>query len=470
MQLNVNQFFSDRLVLDPSKPEIFRVTNSFWDWCIRIISWICSPSSYSDENRRTIHCLKKYLIDTLGESRFKRISNRYSVDLDSMAEKGNPLLSRDVAKFVVGAKNVTVEDINEKTSFPELDKTTLSGLVDKLSNVFADVWQVPDIAKKISGRPTESLARTFYDPFLTDRERLQLCRENPKDKFPIFMHNMVARVIKRDMDVGTFVPAPNHSDGTPQFYYLSAKVVTAKGMVSYLFHPATADTDLKPIRLFRGTAARNGEIDGISTLITDFEKELGRSAYESGEIYEPFIGKHLSIPEIEGGHSLGSTIVQYRLANMNHITDAYLFCGPGLPQREFKKFNQKNPKVHLHIRHSSKDNVCLTGGAHLGDSASSNVKVDFMRYHPPRKFVESAHVAVYPKEKYYGIEGGANLFSKNRFLERVRSAILPPVAAILKIARFIARSFIASRAEKERGLKIGRIHQGRWRVDHFREI
>ena len=187
MLLNINRFLSDRLVWAPTAE--LRVAKSFWDWCKRIISWIWSPSSYSDENRRTITCFKRYLIDTLGADRLQRICTRYSLDLNKMEAKGSPLLSRDVAKIVIGAQNVSVEDVN---NFQELDSATLARAVANLSRPFGDRFTVPNITKELSGRPTDWTSRLSYDPFLADRERLQVSRENPTDSFDVFIHNMVA--------------------------------------------------------------------------------------------------------------------------------------------------------------------------------------------------------------------------------------------------------------------------------------
>lgn len=493
MQLDASRFFSDRVVFDPALADKLQVTSTFWDWCMRIISWIWSPASYSDENRRTIACFKNYLVDALGPERLQRICTRYSLDFNKLENEGNPLLSRDVAKIVVGAKSVSVEDINEhilkrqaagdplfagKNSFLDLDSRTLAEVQHTLSKPFGDHWQVEGIVGKISGRPTEWLSRVYFDPFLADRERLQLVEDHPTDKFESFIHNMVARVIKREMNVGTLIPAPNHPDGRKQFYYVSARVVSGKGMVSYLFHPATNDTNLEPIRLFRGTSARNSELDALSTVITDLEKDLGRTAHESGLIYDETIRQKLVEPKIEGGHSMGATVAQYRVANLDHIKEAFLFCGPGLPEKEVEKFNQKNRPVHLVIRHV-KDDWHSVGDAHLGYKAPPNVHVDFLRYHGPKKNDgQNPHVTIWSKEPYlYGVEGGLTpeardeeLYHKDRFTERARSFLGPIVAYFLHLIRTLVRTFMDTRTHLEKGLKIGTMQQGRWRVEHFQPV
>ncbi len=510
MQLNTNRFFSNRVVFDHSLDGKLRVANSFFDWCQRIIAWVWAPSSYSDENRRTISCFTKYLIDRLGADRLQRICSRYSLDLDQMEKKGSPLLSRDVAKIVIGTQSLNVADINDfllkaqggddprfigKSSFADLDPSLFAEVCASLQNSLGN-WQVEEIRGepskisgrpgKISGRPTEQLSNFYFDPFLADRERLKLVKEHPLDHFETFVHNMVARVIKREMEVGTLIPAPNNLNNKfPQFYYVSAKVVTGKGIVSYLVHPASKDTDLKPMRLFRGTSPRNSDLDAISTMITDLEKDLGRSAYESGIPYDTTISEILSsqgltVPEIEAGHSLGSTIAQYRLANTNHVKTAYLYCGPGLPEQEVEKFNKKTSPVHLVIRKSKNDPFSKLGGVHIGYQAPENVIVEFLKYHGPKKKLgQNPHITVWGKEKYYhGVEGGISpylrdlrLYNKNRRSERIRSLLGPFAAVPLRFLRSCVRILDPnSRVNKERGLKIGVHKNGAWQVEHFRAM
>ncbi len=325
MQLSLSRFFSDRVVFDGSLPLKLRITNSFWDWCKRMISWIYSPASYTETNRKTVQCFKKYLVDTLGAERLQKISSRYSVDFDRMEKRGSPLLSRHVAQMVIGSRNMGVEDIS---NFRNLNALELDQAIQKAQDPFRGIWKVEDIKERISGKATEWLGRVFYDPFLADRERLQLCREHPAiEGFEDFLNHMVAKVIKREMDVGTLVPAQNQTNGTKQYYVVRGKVVTGEGMVSYILDPATQDTNLPSIRLFRGTGPRNGEIDGISSLITDFESDLGRSAYESGIPYERYIENK---PTIEAGHSLGGNLVQWRAAHMTHVKELYSFSSPGI--------------------------------------------------------------------------------------------------------------------------------------------
>jgi len=486
-QLHLGRFggyLSDRMVVS-EKEELLRPANSRMDWCKRIISYIWSIPSYIDENRLAVARFKEYAAARLGSQRFSRICSRYSLDFDAMEKRGSPLLSRDIAKVVIGSRDVCVADINEtigNRSFQTLDAAALASAVQNLKQslrscpqALSGEYEVPRIETKISGSATNWVARLFFDPFLADRERIQLCEDDPTDSFDLFVHNMAARVIKREMEVGTVLPAPNHRDGRRQFYYVSAKLLTGEGMVSYILHPANQDTDLQPIRFFRGSAFRTGEIDGVSTLITDLEKDLGRSAFESGQIYEPIIEQWLPPVQIEAGHSLGSTIVQYRLAHIDRIRKAYLYNGTGVPREMIAKFNKKMErapyKVELVIRKSTKDLFSSLGQIHLGYRAPDNVDIDFMKFHA-QKYTTSPHVSVWgrdPKSKY-GIEGmnreqiDAEFYNKNNFLERIRRCIGAILSWIIRIFRDLFRYFQIWQANIQYGLQIGCIKNNLWQV------
>lgn len=536
MELNTGRlgtFLSDRLVIGNESEGIvsLRADNSFWGWLLRVISWICSPCGYSDENRRTINCVKTYLTDQLGAERLKRVCDRYDMSLDGLALSGSPLLSRDLAKIIVGIRDVKVEDIedliqlakDEQMPWPE---RISAGLRDRLklainsedldSKTFAQAHQelsaLADIGRKdvsnetieeyiryakdasfswpeqfseelktklrkvetfqqldqatyrelytaLGGRnsvayvapiktvlsgaqPSECGACYFFDPLLADRERLEIVEENAHDSFGTFIHNFVVRIIGREMDIGMLIPAPMRPDPTadkaeqkcPQFYRVSAKVISGEGMVAYLLMPATSDANLlasqsddpafdpevddgsgrlRPILFFRGTSTRPSAIDAASTMITDMERDLGRTAYESGKPHLAKLEKWFGKIPIAAGHSLGSTTLQYFLVENGAIREAYLFNGPGLPEGEVEKFNarmegEEAKSLKLIIRQANTDIFATVGSVHLGFDAPSKVEVNYRKIYPKNQTAASyAHVHVPDKEhRILGIEGG----------------------------------------------------------------
>lgn len=535
MHLNVDRIgpvLSDRLVLDSKLVGIegLHADHSLLGWILRIISWIYSPCCYTSQNRRTIACVQKYLIGQIGQDRLNRVCSRYSMDLEAMKSSGDALLSRHVAKIMTGIKDVKIEDIEElielansnepwpETLDPDLreDLRGESNAKSLSSDQFAAAYKalsemgrfaiVPSIKEVLmsGAEPTEFLACRFYDPFLADRERLSLSEENPNDSFGTFVHNFVVRIIGREMDVGMLIPAPKRSevigeDGDenaiyshkPQFYRVSAKIISGEGMVSYVLSPTTDDSSLKTIRFFRGTSTRASAIDSASTMITDMEKDLGRSAFESGEIYEDKLKEVFGKITLAAGHSLGSTTLQYILVENGDIEEAWFFNGPGLPPEEVEKFNERmrlsDQKLKLYIRDTNTDIFSTVGTHHLGYQAPlDKVDVDYLKYFPRAKtLIGHAHVQVPDREnRFIGIQGFSERESidvelnrkenPNRLIfctsnEALRQAIGPCIAAIIRFVRNIFRWICGSRTLEQRGIQYGTYNQaGKWTKFHVR--
>jgi hypothetical protein len=365
----------------------------------------------------------------------------------------------------------------------QLDAATFAQVRETLTSPFNEGLTVPLIEEHISGRPGECWARVQFDPLRADRERHQLSEEHPRDSFETFTHNMVARVIKREMNVGMYVPAPNRADGTAQFYRLAAKVVTGEGMVSYIFVPATSDMQLPSIRFYRGSAFRTGEVEGIATLITDLESKLGWSAFESGQPFEPIIQEKIPYTTIVG-HSLGSTIGQYELVYNDRIDEAYLYNGPGVSEEDALAFNaraaQSEKPIKLVIREVYMDDVSAFGEVHLGyQSPADKVNIDYRRYFPPMSLAATghSHVHVWPRdeETYFGIEGGHSkealneiFYRKDSGVEFIRRNVGPFLAVALRAIRDAVYYLLQARELELRGLQIGSYENGLYQFSHIR--
>lgn len=493
--LNISRFFSDRIVIRDGK--------AFIDRSNRFFSWLFSPRAYAEENRRTVRCFKKYLVDTLGVERLSRICTRYGIHFENLEKSGGAFLSRHAAMISIGVQDVSADDINELIEKAKQDPSKWPAWIDRKwreplseARTFTDLepsvfncirralaspfdWRVERIAGRITGRCVERLGRLFHDPFQADRERLQLVEKHTRHDFAVFMHNMAVNVVKREMDVGTIIPAPPHPSGSPQFYYVAAKVVTGEGMVSYVLLPATQNTNLEPVRLYRGSAFRSGEMDALSTLITDLEENLGESSFVSGGAYQPILDRLFNIP-IVAGHSLGSTQAQFAVARdrQNRIRHAYLFNGPGVSRDEIEAFNRRveknRSKVILTIRDSTQDKLSKLGQYHLGYRAPTNkVAIDYIKYHAPSVPVPGAnpHVMVYPHERtvFYGIAGtsGHQLdeeldHTHQSAIEPIRSSVGPALAWLLRKVQMAKRFLFSSRAHESRGLYLALVNKGSW--------
>lgn len=498
----IGRWFGDRMVVAGSGEPLLRPVNDNLEWGKRWLgsfrtSLAGAPKDasslgyyYAEENRRALACFQAQAANRLGGARLARICARYGLDFEKKKTEGSPLYARDVAKIAIGARDVAVEDIEEELgressprAFGDLNAEELSQIRGRLSAALEADCKVPPIAGMLAGCASDWFARIRFDRFVADRERLQLCEPQiPGDllerSMNVFVDNLAARVIKRDMELGTLVPAPRRADGVMQFYYAAAKLVTGQGMVSYIFLPATSDTHLPPLRCFRGSSFRFGETDSLSTMATDLEKDLGRLAYTSSLPYEPLIQRLFPQVSVEAGHSLGATLVQYRLANMDHIRLAYLCNGPGVPLSEALRFNANmrshpNRQVQLVIHKATRDPIAKTGEIHLGWRAPENVDIEFLKYHS-LACAGHPHVFVWglePSAKY-GIEGvmrpqlEAECDHRNEPLERIRRLFGAWISRILLLIRDLFRFLFPQYAPRS-GLEAGLFENGRFRIRFY---
>jgi len=504
MQYNLGRigpYLSDRILITQNQGAFtLRVAGSFWDWVRRVVSWIYAPASYTDENRRTIACFRK-MIAPLGQARLQRICERYDINLIEMEKKGSPLLSRTIAHFSVALADPQIVDMEEARRQAQQNPALLPpffcdelckelqkvSCVEELSTAnFAKLYTalshgarsfpLPTLGSINGSAPTECLACLRFDRFTADRERLGLQADNWKQTYEEFAYNFCIRTMRREMDVGMIIPAPNRADGQRQFYRVAARLVTGEGLVSYCLVPATKDTDLKPIQFYRGTSTTPGELDFFSSIITDLDPQIGQTAWLSEKkVFRPLIQALLPDIEIVAGHSLGSTLAQMDLVKNPKIRKAFLFCGPALPLRKVTQFNQRMQKpestpVELTIHAAQRDDLSAMGGdVHLGFEAPEKVSITY-RQHSAMNHVSrfGVHTMLWHEQKFYGIEGGHHTkeldnvldHRKNYSYEWLRAAVGPYLTRILRAIRDLCRRIFGSRTLQLRGLQIGTYERG----------
>lgn len=506
----IGPYLSDRILVAPAKNGSFTIrrADSLWDWMMRIISWIYAPASYTDENRRSIQCFQRMLAP-IGTERLQRICNRYNIDLAEMEKKGSPLLSRTIAKIGVGLADVDIVEIERAIascklphSIPifsaeldaalqavscaeELSASDFAKLYDALGSA-AKSFPLPNMPEINGSCPTECLAWFSFDQFLADRERLCLQAGHPKMNMDGFTRNVCLRAMRRLAPVGTLMPAPNRPDGTRQFYRIASRTITGKGFVSYVYVPATRDTDLKTIEFFRGTSTTPGEVDAFSSIITDFEEQIGNSARKSSKLYRPF-KVFLPPVEIVAGHSLGSTLAQREMIKNPDIRKGVFLSGPGgLTSKKIAQFNDRMRQEHsepvtIEIDDANGDFLSAMGGLHLGYQAPEKVKILFRHFSASKKVNRlSVHTMVWDSQKYCGIEGGHSTERMDAYLNRksrvsldwIRETIGPFLVKIFQAIRDFCRWAICSRTLALQGLQIGTYETGpdglHWKVRNIK--
>lgn len=492
---------SDRLFLDDSLQ--FQVKNSLFH---RILEFFhIAPESYKEENRKILTVFQNAMITQVGLDRFERACKKFTIDFESLKAEGKSLVSKDVAKLITAFKDVTVEDMQEALEAVRVRKAWITDffpadLSNELSQVPSIQYLTPtqfekmhfylskpflnlkcsDLKHRINSEQTFYIARIFFDLLLSIRERLQLCESNHRLIKEEFFEHLEKLIIKRDMDVGTLIPAYKQQNGEKAFYRVAARLVTTKGQISFVLLPAAKTMNIPPIRVFRGSDFWPAGLDSLSHWITDTEVNLGERAYLSGKIYERFLKRLGRIP-VYLGFSLGGNQVQRHLAENLDIDEAYLYCTPGVPSSVIKSYNSNIKskdnlqKIHIHI--IKRDMVPNFGGKIVGYKAPKNVEVDIKLMHQSSKDLLAPHNAFFcdGRAGYFGIES-INPNQRDRFLrsyydsgwEKIRKVVggyfFSPL--MTKIGS-VFRKIFPSRAQKVRGLFIERFQGSEYKIEHI---
>jgi len=486
-------YLSDRIVCEGSssqQPLQLRTSNS---WYNRLLSFVClSTQSYTDENRRSLALFKTYVTDRIGTERFERICQRMGISFDEMMSRGRALYSRDVVKILVGARDVHMEDVQgllaglqrgerwtqgispnlrqalfRVNHFSQMPAQTFSQVMNHLEGPFQNLPACARIQQPITGMHTECSANYWYDPFTAAREKLQLCESNPLLSREEFYEKLAKRISKKEMNVGALLPAYAQLDGRIVYYRISAKLITGKGMVSYTLVAATVDTDLACLRVFRGTELRPGAIDSSGFAYTDLERDLGRTAYESGQTYEPAHRLlHVRPIDVEIGHSIGGTLVQLRSSDLP-TRSLHIYNAPGVSLPTVEKFREKvagqNQPVSLHIHETKGDKIQRLGGYNIGYQAPPSVRVDYKKYYPLGFTAAAPHSLYFNQSEVerFSVRGNYSREQLDKKFDHTRKGLLEPfrrivggyfLAPIVYLISAISRLIFGARAEQLKGL------------------
>lgn len=473
---------------------------------LRYIPFFLQPDSYTNENRRTIECFNKYLVQHIGHQRLLQVSKEVGVDLDEMWHKGASLNERVVAKLYIASKQVSrgtmqyaIESVHRGDSWIENMDTSLRMKLlgvhkpeELSSEVFHKLYQhlenpFQDAISFTSGTDTiienaltvlvYFISKFIFDEYQFIKSRVLLAESNETISQEAFYERMaIVFASQEEMPIGGYLRGPNDSNGTPVYYRLAAKLITADGQFSLCFLPAH-DSDQKPIRVTRGTSFSLSGLDAISYLITDAEEEVGYQGYNSGKSYEPFI-EELGVSRwVEIGYSAGGTIAQWRVAyDLDKVESLWTFRAPGVPERVSDKFLQSvsetNRSFTIHVARAVGDFIDLGGDAHLGKNAPYPAVDIHLNRFTTDSFIPHLGLAMSNNSRS-GIQGGfsreeinAQLDNRGRsgmetFRKFLGGQILAPL--LIKL-REILRSVFGSRAEVHKGLWMEDRSTLHWRV------
>lgn len=347
-----------------------------------------------------------YFSEHLGERRFKDICRRMKINPEKK------LLERDLAKIVVGSSDVKREDIQEVLTgdfkahldkklverlqgikeVEDLDPNTFHELYQQLASPFSHNFVLGGNQKSVEEAIHKAWHFTYssikFDPYWFTKKRLHLLLEGFKLDLHLYYERLASFYVAcEDLEVGCYLPAPTTQ--TPNYYRVSAILITGGGQIGMFLEKATQGMDLPLIRITRGTPPTLSSLDFTSHIITDMEADMGKTGYESGKPYQEMIQKLYKEPYIELGYSIGGTIAQWRAAECcDRLDSLWLFKSPGIPRDVCNQFNRsicsRKKTLDLHIFTAKGDFIDLTGESFLGANAPKNVRVHLYLMTIPR--------------------------------------------------------------------------------------
>ena len=330
----------------------------------------------------------------LGKRRLMEIQSRMHLEEKTLYHM------RDLAKIVIGASDVTREDMlevllgeaplhisKEFTKYNSPEEMTIEDF-DRLYKILSTPFGQENVLsakqRQVEKRIHELVHFTFscvrYDPYWFAKRRTKIAQESHQLNQLLYYERMSGFYAAcEDLQVGLYLPAPR-KEGIRQYYRVSAHLITGAGQIGMILVSASNSMKLKTLRVTRGSPSPPGTLDFVSHVITDMEPEIGRIGYESGLFYQPMIDQHIGNIDVEIGYSIGGTIAQWRAAeNPQHLSSLWLYKSPGVPRSVWEKFNEKTrmrkDPLELYIFQAKGDIVDFAGDVPLGYKAHDKVQV-----------------------------------------------------------------------------------------------
>ncbi len=333
-----------------------------------------------EQNRETWKIFKQSLFETIGERKFDWICHRYrgKYDFTALQKSGQPLLPEHVELMSIGASQMLGRDI--KSRFPEKLRTLSR---EQLSDRMRQVQPFPIVGSykdplKIGGSPGSLMAYFFHDKILMDKEKQLLFSDVKRLDFPAWIERCSKVIVNRELISGQLIPAPG-LDGAMDYYKVFRKIGTGDGLVAYALKPATANSTLKPLVVFRPSQWAFSNEDAFETYFNDVQPHVGELGWNAAKgIFEelmndPKFRRNNEMVSL-AGYSLGGAHAQYFLAaHADHIADAYFYSDPSddapiaeVFAQEMNRKPRRREPLNIQIIRMKGDICHYVGGKHVG--------------------------------------------------------------------------------------------------------
>lgn len=468
---------------------------------IRVKKWMRHPwynRFLPKKDLLSVRIFRSILLKRLGEKRLRKIETRLGLDLATM----RCLREHQAAKFLVYCYDVTRNDLQDALSDPE----NVAAVKEDLHNMLLRYEFLEELPyplfyslyhSLVTPLEDKAFARlrdlTYYERFVYVLRYLVSCIryydyfclkmrvaesiENDDLNIEAFYEKLALFYAgSEDIKVGTIIPGPKH-DQKQLFYRVGASLITADGQHSTVYFPPSYMPNLNPLRVTKGTPFAPSGIDMLSHFITDFEKDIGKTGYQSGVPYQKIIDELTGKPVIEVGFSIGGTIAMWRTAyHLSNVSELWTFGAPAVPRYVVDEFNknvvQDERQFDVYIYRNKNDIIQKIGELGVGYHAPENVN----RYlcimcaktiNPHASRILSAKGQPYRIEQSKDIDTAVNNLEEP-FLEKTRATLgMHLFCPVLKMLRRFSRETFDTREHKLKGLWIERREGVLWQTERI---
>jgi pimeloyl-ACP methyl ester carboxylesterase len=367
-------------------------------------------------NKKTWQIFHQALLETVGEGMFQRICRRYSSQMDffRLKKSGSPLLPFHVKLFSIGSSQVIGRDIRALTGnkIRALSRSELEMRYHQIQplNIVGNIRD----PRTISGGPTAFSALFFHDVVLMDNEKQLLFSDVSRLTFDEWLERMSKVIVNRELLIGQIIPAPG-IDGATDHYKVYQKITTGAGLIAYALRPATQDSTLKPLLVFRPTPWAVSHEDAFAAYLNNVERTIGETGWKSSKqtINELMTNPHFKKPNekiIIAGYSLGGAHAQHFLAAYpEFVFRAVFYNDPNVDEKTALNFAEKvnaMPKslqMLIEIYRMEGDRVSWVGEKHVGYGVTHpNVKVDIVEWKH-----ENANIALHKLHSHKALDASS---------------------------------------------------------------
>ncbi len=338
-------------------------------------------SEMKNENKQTWKQFRESLIETIGRQKFDWICQRYRkyLNFTQVESTGQPLLAKHVELFGAGSSQLFSHDVKARFvgKLRTLNRAELQERI-RMVQPFPVVGEYINPVE-ITGAPQTRSGHFFHDKVLMDKEKQLLFSDAVTQSFPSWLERFAKVTVNRELIEGQIIPVPGQ-DGQIDYYKIYRKVTTGDGLVAYALKPATRDSTLKPMIVFRPSQFAFANEDAFETYLNDVQPHVGEMGWiPSKKIFDQLMNndRHFRRDKEKisiAGYSLGGAHAQRFLEEYyEQIAHVVTYNSPSVEKEVAERFAHKlaamphrAEPLNIQIFRTKRDICHYVGEKHVG--------------------------------------------------------------------------------------------------------